>query len=221
MYFSLFLLLAMLNFPLLAQDDCANRALHFDGIDDYVQLANSPLNGTPDFTIEIWFYSEDQDGQIGCSGNFERIVGCGGDRFELGTCENELAIVINNTAAATIATINHFQWYHLAATRAGNTFTVYLNCEEVYQEDIPGLTLDNIFRIGRWPGGGASGNNEHWTGKLDELRIWDNALTQNLICDQSDCTLSGTEVGLVDYYPFDQGMPNNNNAEWICWKTSP
>ncbi|MCB0706538.1 MAG: T9SS type A sorting domain-containing protein [Saprospiraceae bacterium] len=208
-YLFVFLFFSALT-NLSAQDDCVNRALHFDGTGDYVQLANSPIQGSVDFTVEIWFYSEDADGQTGCSGNMERIFCAGGARFELGVCEDDLSIVVNNTSATLITPINHFQWYHLAVTRTGNDVEVFLDCALVFSQSYGAFSLDNSFRLGRWVGGSA-GDDQLWTGKLDELRIWDHALSPDEICANSECPLLGNELGLVDYYRFDQGVPNNSN----------
>jgi len=60
--------------------DCANRALSFDGIDDFVQLTN-PLSGDANFTFETWISTSNTDN------DFRRFFSMGGNntRFEVGT----------------------------------------------------------------------------------------------------------------------------------------
>ena len=91
--FLLLLLFGSTTAALHAQTICANRCLNFDGKDDYVQLAKSPVQGNVDFTVEGWFRSLDSDGLSNCpSGNFERIIGCSGSRLEIGDCAGTFAL---------------------------------------------------------------------------------------------------------------------------------
>ncbi len=207
------------SMPLKAQSVCDNRSLDFDGIDDWIQLSNSPVQGTGAFTIECWFLSEDNDGLTGCSGNFERIIGLGGNRFELGTCGNTLAVVAGSgTANLTSATVVNGAWHHLAATFTGSTgspfnyVNIYLNGNLVWWGNAA-LSLDNNFRIGRWPG--SSGLDQVWKGRIDELRIWNFTRSRAEIIRTRNCELVGNEPGLVDYYNFNQGIPNGNNSGLI------
>jgi hypothetical protein len=190
--------------------------LHFDGTDDYVQASFSPISGNVDFTVECWFTNEDADGQTGCSGNFERIIACGGDRFELGVCDTDLAFVANSSSATTLsATINNNQWYHLAATRDGDEIKIYLDGNLVHTATgFASMSLDNIFRIGRWAGG-SSGDNETWHGLIDEVRVWSYPRTQSQISAALDCEFTDPALHaphLLLYFDFNEGTPNGNNT---------
>jgi len=210
--FILIILLFALATPSSAQTECPNRCLRFDGTDDYVQLAYSPLQGNVDFTVEGWFFSEDSDGISGanCSGDFERIIGCGGSRFEIGECEGIFSFY-SNPSGIIQSGVNtkDGQWHHFAAVKNGSSVKVYLDGAEVISTTGSGYNLNNLFRIGHWPGNLA---NQNWEGKIDEIRIWSYARSLDEISAAKDCPLQGGEAGLVGYYDFDQGIAEGNNG---------
>ena len=189
--------------------DCENRALRFDGLGDYLETDSLPLLSDSDFTIEALVFPEDTDGQTGCSGNFDRIFGFGGDRFELGVCDGQLSIVVDNTSANMIAPLNNNQWYHVAATRFGDEINVYLDCELVHTQT-SSFNLGTPFRVGRWPGGDAQ--DENWEGIIDEFRIWDIARNLDQLDEYKNCELTGSEDHLILYYNFNEGIPTGDNT---------
>ena len=46
---------------------------------------------------------------------------------------------------------------------------------------------------------------------MDEIRIWNMALTPTQIKDRKDIKLDGDEPNLVAYYPMDHGQPGQPN----------
>lgn len=196
-----------------------NHSLHFDG-NGYIQVGSSPaIMAGEDFTVEAHFYSESSS--LGCSGNFRRILGWGGNltsdnfRFELGECSGYLAVFFNSPYTlqqTTVPYIRDANWHHVAAVKEGNQLTVYLDCEQVYQTNtLPAnFELNENLRIGRWPGGAAP--NENWKGALDNIRIWDYARSQNQLIDEKNCIYGDNVGGLLLHYDFDEGSPEQNNT---------
>ncbi|MBK6996993.1 MAG: LamG domain-containing protein [Saprospiraceae bacterium] len=198
-----------------AQTTCANRCLNFDGKNDYIQLSKSPLKGNANFTLEVWFRSLDSDSLPNCrSGNFERIIGCGGSRFEIGECAGNFSFYTNASGVVNSGVLtNDGKWHYFAATKDATTFRFFLDGDLVMKYDLPtgtAFNLDNTFRIGRWPGSG--GLSESWQGDIDEIRIWDSALPEAALLANRDCQLTGKETGLIGYYNFDQGNPAGSNS---------
>lgn len=108
-------------------------SLIFDGTGDYVNMASqSALNiGTSNFTLEFWFYD------TGSSLSYPTIIG-----NATGWTSGSFSFRYNNTGQAGKVTV-HWNpsdpflassstfpsraWHHVALTRSGNTFTLYVN----------------------------------------------------------------------------------------------
>jgi hypothetical protein len=219
-FLPLFLLCA-LTAPSSAQSECPNRCLHFDGVNDFVQISPAPVQGAGNFTLEGWFLSEDSDGLTGCSGNFERIAGFSGTRFEIGECQGFFTLYSNPTGIvhSGVYTLDG-QWHHFAVVKSGNNVKIYIDGSQAIDVTASGHSLGNTFRIGHWVATAFSG--QTWEGKLDEFRIWNYARTLEEILATKDCPLQGNELGLVGYYNFDQGIAGGNNpGETVLFDLSP
>lgn len=97
-------------------------------------------------------------------------------------------------------------WNHIAITYAdngeGGNFCLFVNGRLSAQATATGaLKMD----IANWYLG-ATNDVEYYafTGKVDELRFWDIALSQDDIQARKFTTLSGGEAGLLAYYTFDE-----------------
>ncbi len=95
-------------------------------------------------------------------------------------------------------------WHHVATTFDGTNYKLFLDGVEIDNSTaFQGLTPPEIpvRIIGKKP----------WVGKIDEVRMWSVARTQDEIQANMNKTLVGNETGLVAYYPMDV----NNNWEII------
>ncbi len=186
-------------------------SLDFDGVNDRVYAEDNPVVGDVDFTIEAWFLSEDADGASTCSGNFERLIGFGGTRFELGECGGEFTFFseLSGLLPSSVNTLDGM-WHHVAATKNGANLIVYLDGVSVITHTFTGtFDLNNNFRVGHWS---AANLDETWDGKIDEVRLWDFARTEADILATMNTCLIGNETGLVTYYNFNQGIPEGDNT---------
>lgn len=109
-------------------------------------------------------------------------------------------------------TINN--WYHLSLVTApgssGDTTALYVN--GVYMNRFTtgystGATSKPLI-IGANP----TDASQNWLGGIDEVRLWNTALTQTDIQNNMGRTLLGTESGLVSNWSFDQGIPSGDNT---------
>jgi len=192
------------NFSTCVQMASPNKALDFDGTNDYVAVSNpsSIPVGNESYTIEAWF-NADQMGQRG-------IVGWG----NYGAYNQVTALRLKNDGihhywwaldlSATTGDISG-AWHHIAATWDGTNRKLYL--DGVYKNgDQPGAhNVPNAsnFRIG------STNNSEYFDGKIDEIRIWNVARTQSEIQANMNKTLKGSESGLVAYYKMNDGSGTN------------
>ena len=152
-------------------------SMQFDGTNDYMTIADSDdfHFGAGDFCIECWVKpnsvsgsrrifsqkqaSESPDASLifrtdNTKFNFYFQTGGGSDRIYLNSGVKDLV---------------QYEWYHLAATREGNTFRTFVNGEidqtGTYAGTMPNIT--DAVQIGR-----RENNSEFWSGQMQDLRIY-------------------------------------------------
>lgn len=120
---------------------------------------------------------------------------------------NQFATNFSSTAVSTSS------WQHVAATWDGTNVCYYLNGAldhtVPWTNEISNTT--NVLLIGR---DAVSGGRYHFGGLMDELRLWNVARSQAEIQATMNRALSGSESGLVAYWPFDDagGTTVSNKA---------
>jgi len=100
-------------------------------------------------------------------------------------------------------------WFHIAGTYDGSTIKYYLNGCLVSEKPHTGDLITNdwdaaIGNRSNWPNGP-----EHFRGKIDEVRIWNEARTESQIrLNMNSLLLPASEAQLVGYYKFDGNYTN-------------
>lgn len=180
-----------INDPVYAAGMVEN-ALWFDGSDDYVEVPDNDLwaFGTNDFTIELWAnFNDVVGGSLGQPGvylvsndqgeyeNPKWAFALGGDLLHFVVCAPPIATGFFSQVLF-IPSIG--EWYHLAVTRSGNTFSIYINGVPMGSEenDIVIPNPDAPLTIG-W----AEGTWGFMDGYLDEVTIYSKALTEEELLD--------------------------------------
>ena len=106
-------------------------------------------------------------------------------------------------------TLPNNTWYHLAGTYDGQTIKYYVNGCLVSEAPHTGSLITNdwdgaIGNRSNWPNGP-----EHFRGKIDELRIWNIARTQEQINLNMNTLINPTgQANLKAYYRFDNTYSN-------------
>jgi hypothetical protein len=153
-----------------------NAAMSFDGLGDYLTLADSSDwdFGTGDFTIEFWYRTTTVTSAVEILS--QRSTTYGPIYVRRNSSKIDLFISTNGTSwlagAAPIVespTISINTWYHVAITRRSGTFYLYLDGVPVDSNASYSTTTlpdsTDTFRIGG--SSATSGTN----GQIDELRI--------------------------------------------------
>lgn len=185
-----------------------NNALDFDGIDDCV-ITTLDVNDAvmPITTWEAWVYPTANDATWRTIFGIEDM---GWDRnlfinagwFHAGYGSNGWQIVQ--------AKLNEWQHVAIVYDEAGGKLTFYLNGTKYSLT--PGVYAHSSavkFAIGASQ---QAGPNQFFKGKISEVRVWNYERTQVQVQGSMNTELTGEESGLVAYYPFKQGNPNQSNT---------
>ena len=214
---SLFVLQTLFCF---SQTEIGN-ALKFDGINDYIEFDISGGLSEENFTLEFWV-------KIPENSNNENM-----DLFSLYNCGQGFNIYLNKngfpefvwstlnikSTATSIINIKDNGWHHLAFVRSkeSNKLTIAIDGSQAGTSstdfsgyNIPYKSSKLIFGTNlETPHFGSS-----FSGIIDDLFIWDRALTIEEIKFKSSCTAILTSA-IKDSFHFNQGTSLGNNNSII------
>jgi len=182
----------------------ASRALSFDGQDDYVHLTNGVYFNT-NFTIEAWIYPRahsiwarvlDFSNTNTTSGINECVVLTFCDASGL---RPHLRVGQKSFTATQALRLN--EWVHLAATLNGTNATLYANGVAIGAGTVSQPL--NVVRNNSKFGASNSPGEPNADFVLDELRIWNVALTPAQIAAGMTNRPAVTEPNLVAAWGFD------------------
>jgi hypothetical protein len=197
----------------LAEAQGAGYALQFDGVNDYVNVAASAsLNITSAITIEAWVkkFANVEWSSVITKGkppanvlttNYSlHFASTGGLIFtgdSLGQAKSSLTFPLN-------------EWHHVAVTWDGSVIKFYIDgmLDSLRTPFTRSLIPNNLDLT---IGADFPGDVEYFSGQLDEVRLWNIGRTQQQIKDNMHLKLTGSEVGLVGYWRFDEGSGTNTN----------
>lgn len=152
----------------------------FDGVNDYVEIAKGRNLLATDSTISMWFYSTSWAHQAFVSLIGSRQIGSDGVMLFTDPAGNlSCDWGSNRWNAGYVLPLN--QWVHFVITRDGLGRKLYINNVLASSTVAAGgpATADTVLRIGS-----VSNGTYFFQGKIDEIRIYDRAL-------------SSTEVGVL------------------------
>ncbi|MBI3231684.1 MAG: fibronectin type III domain-containing protein [Candidatus Doudnabacteria bacterium] len=189
----------LVNGPVWTTNGKIGSALVFDGVNDYVDAGNSPsLNPANQITIAAWakpssiaqsqFIVAKDNVPAGTLQYFLRFQGSSGVRFAIRTSVDNYFTVSTPTAIATNT------WYHVVGVYDGSTMKVYVNGTLLGSTNVSGLMANNgvNVRIGRRQDTALPFN-----GVIDEVKIYDRALSQSEVMGLYDNTSPSTPANLT------------------------
>ncbi|PXF60218.1 MAG: hypothetical protein C4B59_09685 [Candidatus Methanogaster sp.] len=162
------------------------KALRFDGVDDYVEMPDSPLwnFGTGDFTVSFWFTKLDTGrghtlsfGSMGHGNNlnfdFDDKDSGGKGVWVYWMGGGGIPRVWTTTA------YHDSNWHHLSFVRMGDVFKLYIDNNYIDQTtDSGNIQIIGNLCIGR---NNYNGGQNYFNGIIDEVLIYNRALTADEI----------------------------------------
>ena len=198
----------------------AKAELEFDGIDDYLTV-DGFVDGLDQVTIMAWIKIDNSaTGTMTIAGEdvSSRLF------VENGNTIGFLTKTVGNTARSVIsAPINNDEWHHVTGTFSSITGRneLYIDGELVgfnagpIGVDIEVSTASNgAFEIGRRSSN--TNNKEYFNGELDEIRVFNKALSANQIQQmvfQEITNISGNVRGTI----IDKDIIEYSNSNTILW----
>ncbi len=150
-------------------------SMDFDGVGDYIETSFTPPTGASARTISVWFYADNSV--------FRNICGYGTAASNQGFdivnyTSNTVGVHLFGTAILASGTYNASAWNHYVVTYDGTTLRGYLNGVAVATSTNTVNTGTTVnFKIAR----GAYTTANHFNGKIDEVAIFDYALSERQI----------------------------------------
>lgn len=186
-------------------------ALDFDGSNDIVNTTMT-TPATAAFTIEFWAYPRAAVYRRLIS-NFTNTPIAGEfiiDTYNATNNGRGLRFVVKGTTtvsqtagAANVLTLN--TWNHIAATFDNGSMKLFVNGALIASATSTFTTVPACSNLVRFGEDAVIVTPEYFDGKLDEIRYWTTARTQGEIANNLNKCLSGTEVGLRNYFKISEG----------------
>jgi hypothetical protein len=174
-------------------------ALQFSGSYAYVNLPNSNVYDLGQLTIEAWIYSDNysQHGYIFQKGS--------DNQYALRFYGSYLRFYTNYNAQninwSSIG-ITNGNWHHIAATYNGSEKKIYV--DGVLKNTYAYTSTLNTGYSGQTIGSGANGSYS-FNGRIDEMRFWNVARTEQEIFDDMNARIDPATSGIFAYFTFENG----------------
>jgi hypothetical protein len=207
----------------------ANGAYSFNGINNWIDIQNnSTINFQNEFSISLWLNTNQNNinaGLIGKWNDFNGTLLGGQEEFAITVNDNVantmFALLRTNTSPNTNFQVqfdnsgyNGNQWNLYTYVFSNNNISLYKNGTLVGTSATTGTIVNYIqnLEIGRYGGGQpTSGGNTHFSGTLDDIGIWNRALTTQEITQLYNQTPCFNLITVTDTLIINVGQLSYNN----------
>ncbi len=221
------LLFNFLVFSTMIIDAQTLGSLEFDGINNFIEIENSPLNtiNTGDFTIEAWVRGDESEQETHpmILSNRVNTLGSGilfffhaqwGDSQSKMLClqiDGNNHFLINN--GTWDGSLLNSKCHHVAVSRTENVLSFYADGHLLGTKNIQSsssVSAEGPLRIGK-----DEPTNNTFNGSISQCRIWNVGRTETEIFENKDLSLTGNEQGLIAYWEM-----NEENGQEVIDKTA-
>ncbi|MEL7408479.1 MAG: LamG-like jellyroll fold domain-containing protein, partial [Cyanobacteria bacterium J06558_2] len=184
-----------------------------DGNNDYVRIAdNADFDSiTQEITVETWIKVDRFDR------TWQAIVTKGDNSWRLHRKgnTNQLNFAISGLGNITGSTnVNDGQWHHVAAVYDGSQMRLYIDGQLDAQRSTTGAIPTNNYDV--LIGENDQRRGRYFEGQIDDVRIWNQGLTEAEIIANYQGTLNGNEAGLVGYWNFEAEFVEGNTVQDVA-----
>lgn len=192
-----------------AQTPIPGNALHFDGVNDYVEIPDAnALDLSGSYTLECWIRPEAFNFLGGIISKYNANPSIG---YMLRLSSLPPYTGLNFDGMETAAGILEAdRWYHIAAVNSNGVRMLYVNGVAHALSGTPvnvGANTDKLtLGVDYLP------SPRYFNGAIDEVRIWNVARTKDQVRAAMRSILDPAPPGLAAYYQFETGTPGGNNT---------
>lgn len=184
------------------------NALNFDGNNDYIDVGNNPSLQLTQGTIEAWIKTPN-------AGDSWRGVVVKSMAYGIFLYNNELVAYEwdgrGNINSGVM--LNDNKWHHVAFSfNAGVTDGTSLYVDGVKRSSVTFSIYNQNVGLGIG-NGSVIDQSQSFNGSIDEVRVWNKALTETEIKSTMYNELTSNEDGLLVYYNFNQGNAGSDNTD--------
>jgi Mg-chelatase subunit ChlD len=205
--------------PAMSLSPIKRLALDLNGSPDPIELPNQPrfaVEGS--WTVEAWVRPDaaENDGFVA----LRRQVGPNGINYEIGADADMNPYVRVSTMsgmsriASNTVSIGTERWIHLAGVYDGSEGQLSLYVDGLLA-GYAGTTI--VEPSVDEPGTSRVIAGDGLNGRIDDIRVWSVAKSQEQIYESFMRLLSGNEGGLIAYYRFDDGSNSAGTSGEVSW----
>ncbi|MGB3534016.1 MAG: LamG domain-containing protein [Microcoleaceae cyanobacterium] len=195
-----------------------NYALLFDGVDDYIQIEkDNTINqiGSGDFTFSAMIYALESEQRLHPQIMSNRANEQNGFLFGFHArwrgSPNKIPFIQYNQTnwidyPNPLNLLNN-QWHQFVARKQGNNLTYFADGDMIASFTRSRLENYSIASPQALLIGLDKGNPSatYFKGKIDNISIWNRALSDDEIQSDLLYSIQGNELGLLSYWAFDEG----------------
>lgn len=192
-----------------------NSAYNFDGVNDYISIGTATFQS---FSFSSWIYTTSVN-PTNLNGIISNLNATAYQGVEFRINEDSTLMLVCGRGTSWLQPATTFKlmnntWYNVVATSNNSTVKIYVNAQQIASYSISNFTnnTSNILFGTRNP---AASNGGWYTGKLDDIGIWNRALSQQEITDVynytncTDSTYNDTTTYFVSSPSFQASSPKS------------